>query len=79
MEINRIEKQDIPDREVQSPELERRSLGSVLAADLNNVVTGVITGVGSGVGTAMAILHMNKGSGDGGGSDAGSPPPVDSS
>ena len=66
MEINRIEKQDIPDREAQQPELERRSLGLVLLQDLNTVATGVATGVTTGVLTAKVILHINKGDGDGG-------------
>ena len=49
-----------------------RSLGAMLAADANAIVTGVVTGVTTGVATAVAVSRIIKPGGD----DKPKPPPA---
>jgi hypothetical protein len=41
-----------------------RSLGAMLAADANTIVTGVVTGVTTGIATAVAVSRIIKPRGD---------------
>jgi hypothetical protein len=53
----------------------QRNLGSILAGDVNTVLTGVTTGVLTGVATAKAVMRINKSDKDGNSGAPSADPP----